>query len=83
MTDAYDSLRADLESARATTESALGKARAAEQAAWSVYKNSGYLLEHRQTWHAAHEAAGQVGAALGQLDRACKAAATNAAVAAS
>lgn len=79
MTDAYADLRDDLENARTAVDSALTKARAAEQAAWSLYKNSGHLIEYRQAWHDAHGAAGQVGAALGQLDRACKAAANGAA----
>lgn len=79
MTDAYADVRDDLETARSAVDSALTKARVAEQAAWSLYKNSDFLPEHRQTWNAAHEAAGQVGAALGQLDRACKAAANVAA----
>ena len=79
MTDVYAEVRNDLETARSAVESALTKARAAEQSAWSVYKNGGWQTVHRQAWHDARGAAGQVGAALGQLERACKAAANTAA----
>jgi hypothetical protein len=70
-------LSQDLDALCATAHEVWERARNAEQAAWSEYKigEDKYRIECRQQWSEAQSLSHAVGAAVGMIERVCKAAA--------